>query len=132
AAEGIGTKYAAADHAKGPGTSPGHALQEATPVNTVVIVVMQQLVFCPTRHRFPPCLRDTNTNAVFVAEPQFCWRAARVRESREPALRMGGVSFVQTARGGKLVRALVSGSRGVLAVTNQLTDSSLYRDNGEQ
>ena len=35
---------------------------------------------------------------VFVADPQSSWRAARVRESREPAPRMGRVSFVQTAR----------------------------------
>jgi hypothetical protein len=33
-----------------------------------------------------------------------------VRESREPAPRMGRVSFVQTARGGKLFPALVSRS----------------------
>jgi hypothetical protein len=61
----------------------------------------------------------------FVAEPQFCWRAARVRESREPAPRMGRVSFVQTARGGKLFPALVSGPPAVLPLTNQLPDSSL-------
>jgi len=33
---------------------------------------------------------------------QLSWRAARVRESREPAPRMGRVSFVQTARAGRL------------------------------
>src|SRR5690348_17654214 len=59
--------------------------------------------------------RDTNTNAVFVAEPQFCWRAARVRESREPAPRMGRVSFVQTAGGGKLFPAQISGPPAALA-----------------
>jgi hypothetical protein len=30
------------------------------------------------------------------------WRAARVRESREPAPRMGRVSFVQTTQGRRL------------------------------
>jgi hypothetical protein len=40
---------------------------------------------------------------LFVAlARQLDWRAARVRESREPAPLMGRVSFVQTARGGPL------------------------------
>jgi hypothetical protein len=38
-------QHASLHYAEGPRTSPGHALQEPTPVNTVVIVVMENLVF---------------------------------------------------------------------------------------
>ena len=44
-----------------------------------------------------------------------------MRESREPAPRMGRVSFVQTARGGKLFPGLFSN----LAAYNLLTNSSV-------
>src|SRR5438874_13757984 len=37
AAETIGTKDAAADHAEGSRASPGHAFQESAPVNSILV-----------------------------------------------------------------------------------------------
>src|SRR5207248_723129 len=44
AAHAVGAQHAAADHAKSAGAGPGHALQEAAPVDAVMIVVVQQLI----------------------------------------------------------------------------------------
>src|SRR5690242_3664790 len=72
-----------------------------------------------------PRFKDTRSNVVFVADPQLSWRAARVRESREPAPRMGRVSFVQTARGDKLfpVAFSVCGHFGCLLTGCQIRHS---------
>src|SRR2546429_9633839 len=51
---------------------------------------------------------------------QFSWRAARGRESREPAPRMGRVLIGQTARGGPLFPPRV--------LTTRLADSSPLKE----
>src|SRR5947207_185208 len=44
-AEAVGLQDPAFHHAKGAGTGPRHTFQETSPVNSVMVVVMQEFVF---------------------------------------------------------------------------------------
>ena len=44
-AESVGPQDAAADGVKDPGANPGHAFEEATPVDAVVMVIVNDFVF---------------------------------------------------------------------------------------
>ena len=44
-AEAVGLQDPAFHHAKGAGAGPGHALQETSAVNSIMVVVMQEFVF---------------------------------------------------------------------------------------
>jgi hypothetical protein len=85
------------DHAERAGSRPGHALQKSAPVNPVVVV--QELISYLASHRFSFASRYTKL-LYYLPSPlpsMSLGRAARVRESREPAPHMGRVSSVQTA-----------------------------------
>jgi hypothetical protein len=84
---------------------------DAPPLDAVMFVVVPELVLrVPDKGLCGGCLHgslcdlDTQSSSMVIRRPcrQLDWRAARVRESREPAPLMGRVSFVQTARGGPL------------------------------
>jgi hypothetical protein len=50
-AEAIGLKHSAFDEAEGSGSCPGHAFQEASAVDSVVIMVMQDFIVLVALHR---------------------------------------------------------------------------------
>jgi hypothetical protein len=52
AAETVGFKDSAFDEAERPGAGPSHAFQETTPVDTVVIMIVQKLVILVAAFHF--------------------------------------------------------------------------------
>jgi hypothetical protein len=55
-AEAVGLKDSALDQAEGSGSCPGHALQKTSAIDSVVIMIMQDLIFAVALHCVLPIL----------------------------------------------------------------------------
>jgi hypothetical protein len=49
-AHAVGLQDSTLHDAESTSSSPRHTLQESTPVDTIVVVIMQQFIFGPRRH----------------------------------------------------------------------------------
>src|SRR5262249_38055719 len=66
-AQAVGLQHTAVDHAQGPGSGPGHALEKTAAINAVMVVIVQNLIFLVVVHAVPPF-----TGAGFFQHAPWC------------------------------------------------------------
>src|SRR5258708_2894040 len=74
-AEAIRLHDSAVDHAQGPRAGPGHALQKPSAVDSIIVVVMQNLIFVPLTHGFPPSMRTNSARFYSTVRPEISARS---------------------------------------------------------
>src|SRR5258708_29901428 len=76
-AEAIRLHDSAVDHAQGPRAGPSHALQEPSAVDSVIVVLMQNLIFIfiPLTHGLPPSMRTNSARFYSTVRPEISARS---------------------------------------------------------
>ena len=87
-AQAVRLQYAALHHAKRARARPRHALQKAASIDTIVVVIVHDLIFHSLRHFLSPTRHSRKCGI---------YRAARLRVLLGPRAALGRVSFIKTA-----------------------------------